>query len=113
MREYSSNNDPKQQFHDAMVQVYLRAKSECGYNATRFLQMVNEHGGYETACLLLHASNVSDGYNALWEHGRLDLSVEALIISERWSSVFTTEELQIARDRLAQYNYEPDSRSAR
>jgi len=34
----------KQAFDRAMVAVYKQAKQEAGYNATRFLQMISEHG---------------------------------------------------------------------
>lgn len=54
-------------FDDAMMEVYLRAVNECDYRPTRFLQMLNERGGLETARTLLHASGVSEGYVALWE----------------------------------------------
>lgn len=54
-------------FNDAMLDIYRRAKSEAGYTATRFLGMVVERGGLETARYLLHAPTVSDGYAALWE----------------------------------------------
>ena len=40
-------------------------------------------------CLLLHAPGFSDGFTALWEHGRLDLTMEARVIREPWSSLFT------------------------
>ena len=49
------------QFDDAMMNVYRRALKECGYNATRFLQMLHEHRGLETARILLHAPGVSEG----------------------------------------------------
>ncbi len=61
-------------FDDAMMDVYLRARNECGYNATRYLQMLHEHRGLETARILLHAPNVSEEYVALWERKRLDLT---------------------------------------
>lgn len=48
-------------FHDAMLDIYHRAKTEASYNASRFLTMVTDTGGYETARTLLHASSVSDG----------------------------------------------------
>ena len=38
--------------------------------------MLHEHRGLETARILLHASSVSEGYVALWERKRLDLTVE-------------------------------------
>jgi len=92
-------------FDDAMMDVYLRARNECGYNATRYLQMLHEHRGLETARILLHASNVSEGYVALWERKRLDLTVEAVILAPEWHSLFSEQERDIARRRLAEYGY--------
>lgn len=60
-------------FHEAMEDIYRRAREEAGYNATVFRGMVAEHGGLETARRLINAKKVSDGYTALWERGRLDL----------------------------------------
>lgn len=70
-------SDLEERFHAAMVELYQRAKSDAGYNATLFLRMVSDHGGLETARRLITASRPSDGFTALWERGRLDLSVEA------------------------------------
>lgn len=95
----------EQDFTEAMFNIYKSARDECSYNATRFLHMLNEHNGLETARILIHSDKVSDGYIALWERQRLDLTVEALILSEPWSQLFTEQELSIARNRLKQYNY--------
>jgi hypothetical protein len=94
-------------FHAAMVNVYRRAKEEAGYHATLFLRMVSEHGGLVAAQRLLHSPTVSDGFRALWERGRLDLTMEALVQQAQFASLFTEEELEIARDRLEQYGYSP------
>jgi hypothetical protein len=88
-----------------MIDVYKAAKSEAHYNATRFLSMVNEHGGLETARILLRASSVSEGYAALWERQRLDLTVEAVVLEERWRALFDDAERAIAVGRLKQYGY--------
>ncbi len=88
-----------------MLNIYRCAKVEAGYNATRFLKMLQENRGLETARILLHAINVSDGYKALWERGRLDLTVEALIMHEKWHPLFSEQEREIARRRLREYNY--------
>ena len=90
-------------FADAMMDVYLRARNECGYNATRYLQILHEHRGLKTARILLHAANVSEGYTALWERKRLDLTVEAVILAPEWRYLFSDEEREIARRRLAEY----------
>ena len=88
------------EFDAAMMDIYRHAKTEARYTATRFLQMLNEHRGLRTAQILLEATNVSDGYSALWERGRLDLTVEALVLQPRWNELFTDEDRAIARDRL-------------
>jgi len=93
------------EFTAAMLELYKRAKSECGYNATRYLSMVTEYGALETARKLLHAPTVSDGYTALWQAGRLDLTVEAVALLPAWTDLFTGEEKAIARRRLAEYGY--------
>ena len=92
-------------FHTAMLAIYRRAKSEADYNATRFLGMVSERGGLETARYLLHATTVSDGYTALWERRRLDLTVEALILEPTWSPLFSEDERAIAVVRLREYDF--------
>ncbi|GIW82840.1 MAG: hypothetical protein KatS3mg105_4647 [Gemmatales bacterium] len=98
----------EEQFDAAMLEIYRRAKSEANYNATRFFQMLAEHRGLETARRVLHAEGVSEGYTAMWECGRLDLTAEALIYDHpEFHSFFTEEELEIARSRLAAYKYQP------
>lgn len=86
--------------------IFERALSDANYKATRFLHMLHEHGGLETARILLHSSTVSEGYTALWERGRLDLTVEAVIHDHpQWHPLFTAEELAICRKRLVEYQY--------
>ncbi len=92
------------EFHEAMMNIYRKAKSEAKYNAVRFLQMVVDRGGLETARMLINSSTVSEGYTALWDRGRLDLTVEFMILSnEKYQSLFSEEELAICAKRLKQY----------
>ena len=92
-------------FDNAMMKIYHRAWDEAKYKATRFHQMLCEHGGLETAQLLLHSKNVSEGYTALWERKRLDLTVEALILNPEWHELFSDIERNIARNRLKEYEF--------
>jgi hypothetical protein len=101
-------NELKDRFDAEMMDIYRRAKAEARYNARQFCQMLNEHGGIETAKSLLHANTVSEEYTALWERGRLDLTVEALIHDHpAYHPLFTEEERDIARRRLKEYKYPP------
>jgi len=92
-------------FNEAMFEIYRRANLEAGYNVTRFLQMLQQHGGIETANILINSPYVSDGYTALWERGRLDLTVEALILNKKWYPLFSDQEREIAKQRLTEFNY--------
>lgn len=74
-------------------------------NATYFLQMLETHGPYETARRLIHTPRPSEGFTHLWERGRLDLTVEATVLQERFTQLFTDEERDICRERLTQYGY--------
>jgi hypothetical protein len=98
-------------FDAAMLETHKRAKSEMGYNASRFLHMLHEHGGVGTAQMLLHAKTVSEGYTVMWEQGRLDLTVEALILNPVYASLFSDSEREIAKRRLDDYGYSVDDSS--
>jgi len=98
-----SNED---EFHQAMLHIYHQEKEHCNYNATRFYQMLNEKGGLATAKALLASQEPQSGLTTLWECGRLDLSVEALVIDLGFEPLFSEEERETARERLAAYGYE-------
>ncbi len=90
--------DLEDAFDHAMMQIYVQARQQAGYTATRFHQMLTEHGGVETARRLL--PQMSDGFTELWRRNRLDLTVEALVLQPQWASLFARHELDMARDRL-------------
>jgi len=94
------------QFDEEMLGIYKRALAEAHYNATRFLGMLVEHRGLGTARILINSATVSEGYTALWQLNRLDLTVEATIIDHpKWHLLFTDQELAICRQRLTAYGY--------
>ena len=74
--------------HLARLRVVLRAGS----------QMLTKDGGAEGARRLLHMNEPSDGFTALWRHGRPNLSVEAHGLRPEFAALFTEEERAIARD---------------
>ena len=94
----AASDDLVRDFDHAMVQIYVQAKQQAGYTASRFHQMLAEHGGVETARRLL--PQMSDGFRELWQRERLDLTIEALVLQSKWEDLFSAEERQLARDRL-------------
>ena len=92
------SHDVRRDFDQAMMLIYVQAKQQAGYTATRFHQMLTEYGGVETARRLL--PRMSDGFEELWRRSRLDLTVEALVLEPRWDDLFSEEEREMARRRL-------------
>ena len=100
-------------FNEPMWDIHGRAYKEEGYNASRYLLMLYDHGGLGTAKILINSSNVSEGYTTLWKLRRLDLTVEAQIYDHpEWHPLFSKEELAIIRKRLMEYKYGPALGSA-
>lgn len=96
----------EREFHREMVNIYNRAQNEANYVATRFIQMVAEHGGLATAKILINTAIPSEGYTTLWEKGRLDLTVEALVAEDpRWKVLFSPDEIEKAKQRLREYGH--------
>jgi hypothetical protein len=100
-------DEVERRFHRAMIGIYETAKRELGYNATRFLQMVSEHGGLVTARQLLWSDAPSDGFTTLWEHHRLDLTVEDHILRTEFASLFSDADREQALTRLKEYGWRP------
>ena len=100
-----NESDLAREFHILMRSIYDRAKSECGYNATRFKKMLEEKGGREAAKTLLKSPMVSDGFVELYMRKRLDLTVEAQILDNpRFWCLFDEKELDTARRWLKEYH---------
>jgi hypothetical protein len=99
----------ERQFHRAMVEIYETAKRELSYNATRFPQMLSERGGLATARQLLWSDTPSEGFTTLWSHHRLDLTVEAHVLQEKFADLFTDADRQRARERLEAYGWHEES----
>ncbi len=97
--------DIERRFGEAMYAIYREAK-EIGYTPRIFHRMLCEKGAIETARQLINAPQPSDGYTRLWELGRLDLSVEAVVHeNEEWHELFAEDELRRCKKRLADYRY--------
>lgn len=59
----------------------------------------------KTAHRALFGSRLSDGFNALKEKHRLDLTLEALAVDKRFTTLFSDEEANEALTRLLEAGY--------
>jgi len=93
-------------FTHVMLENYTLAGRATGYWGHYFLREVKKLGGLTTAQKMLartDARGKTKGFLALVQAGRPDLSVEALVLSERFRSLFTKTELNTASARLAEF----------
>lgn len=91
-------------FRDALQ----AAVAECrkfGYAPNRFTGMLSRSSPFEVVRSLLASHDVSEGFKVLWEKGRLDLSVEAIVLRPEWRGHFSEAELLTAQRRLSDVNY--------
>ncbi|HEV2498350.1 MAG TPA: hypothetical protein VGY31_02070 [Terriglobia bacterium] len=91
-----------------MIRIYERAKAECSYNATRFLQMVIDQGGLKAAKTLLSHPDISSGLEELWKCRRLGISMEAVVLRQPGCQLFCQQELAAARRKLEDLGYKPE-----
>ncbi len=89
----------EEKFHQAMINIYKAAADECNYRAKAFLGMVVEMGGRNAAKKLLAGDVMQSGLYELFDCGRLDLTVETLVLKDEYKDLFTPQELAEARRR--------------
>jgi len=89
----------------AFIEGYRIAGKEVGYWGRRFLQAVKNKGGLATAKRMLLPRNAGQrkGLDALLEANRPELSVEAIILQEKFQPLFTATEITVAKERLGEY----------
>jgi hypothetical protein len=93
------------QFDEAMRKNYEETKSQIRYDDRPLMELLKWNSAHEAARLLLEAPQPSDGFIKLWENGRLDLSVEALVINPTFDAVCGEDLKAKARARLKEYHY--------
>jgi hypothetical protein len=107
LEKIMESSNLEQQFTRQLLRLHELAKESCNYNATRSLRMIYELGGVATARELVLSSELSQGFTAMWECGRLDLTIEATILQEPWRQLFTEDVLSAAQRKLQEVGYNP------
>ena len=70
--------------------------------------MVTEKGGLATAEQLLACQDPAMGFTRLWECGCPEITVEALVLKPRYRTLFSSQELEVARRRLRELGFAVD-----
>jgi hypothetical protein len=89
---------------EARVDAAIREMANIDYVPRAFMKMRDRYGTVAAIQRLLRGDEVQYGFTHLWEHGRLDLSMESIINEAEWQTLFTEEDRRIATDRLRRYH---------
>lgn len=91
-------------FHTALM-INLDAAAALGVTQGQLRHAAETYGGVSAAKNYVKRGRVSDGFDALARAGHLELSMEALIVSSAWHSLFTDEEVNACFDLLCGADY--------
>jgi len=93
-----------EEFTQALEGTIGAAKSH-GYSPTIFMRMLTEYGGVKTAKRLLVSKEPQTGLFQLYHLGLLGDSMEAVVLQEKYHSLFNEDELAEAHRRLEELGY--------
>lgn len=92
-------------FTVALVEAITAAERDCGVLQPKLRQSVSVYGGVSAVKEYIKRKRASDGFDALKAVGRLELSMEALVISKPYHALFTDEEVNACLDLLCGADY--------
>jgi len=97
---YEDSETTESVFYAHLQELIARCKEEIDYTPVYFIRMIEELGAIKAVSKLVLDSKVSEGFTKLALVGRLDLSVEAVVLEDRWSSLFEEDVIQAAKSKL-------------
>lgn len=100
------SNILKNKFNEEVFLAVEKMKKEENYIPTRFIQMLqqSENNAYEVVQRLV-TKEFSSGLEKLWEKGKLELSMEAIMIKPEYKSLFSPEIIKTCEKKLKQFGY--------
>jgi hypothetical protein len=88
-----------EKFHEDLINLYTSAVQSCNCQPISISSVVAQ-GGVPAAKKYLANSTVRSGLFPLSEYGRIDLSVESLVLRAEYRGLFEPIEIQEAEKRL-------------
>lgn len=84
-----------------IVDLYKKAEDQINFRPVKYLEMINSGAKpSEVVKRLIFREGGSFDFEVLKKNNRLDLSVESIVIDEKYSKVFSDEEKEWCRSKL-------------
>lgn len=99
-------DDLSAHFQQDMKAAVDRMIGSLGYKPTSFLRMMADYGAVGAAKRLLSSPTYQYGFEKLYEHHRLEWSVEAHVVLPWYRDLFTFDEILAAEDRLSLVDFD-------
>ena len=99
-KDAMDESERAQRFEVRLLERYEDWWVAAHFRAGRFKPLVTRRGGVGAAKYLVTKPGVSSGFSKLHAAGRLDLSIECLILELEFAPLFTERERAVARRRL-------------
>lgn len=94
-----------QQFQETLLTACQQAQTQVGCPMTRLMQTITTRGGLETAQDLIRRGRLSDGFDKLEKAGRLEFSLEAVVVQPQFGQLFTDDEVNACYAVLLEGGY--------
>lgn len=104
--------EQKDEFHKFLGKLLSFISEETGFVPTVCRQKMMEDGAYDAVIALVYGKSAYCGFEEFYVMGRLKFSLEAVVVSERWSHLFPEEIYTLAHRRLKNYGYDFPSASS-
>ena len=93
-------------YHDRCQRLAGELRVLLGAPRARFSRMLEDYGAVDATRRLIHRRDPSSTFTLLWEKQRLDLTVEAVIVTEHeWDPLFEDTDRDSARQRLKDFRW--------
>jgi hypothetical protein len=100
-----NDEERQQRFAAALESAWEAWWTEVHYRWRRYRQMIRAYEAVGTVKRLVVKPGVSPGFQRLADAGRLDLTMEALVLHPDFAPLFTNDERDAARKRLQDHRY--------
>ena len=80
-------------------------RTEAGYTWKRYKPMIAVYDAVGTAKRMVVKRGTSPGFEKLKAAGRLDLTIEALVVDPQFAALFTLDERAAAQTRLSAHGW--------
>lgn len=92
-------------FNKTIVEKIKECEKLTGIRDEKLLQNTEKFGGVEACRNILKRKQYSKCFLTLKEKGRLDLSIEALVVDSRFSQLFSDDEVNFCFESLCEVGY--------